>query len=81
LRRYDSVAAILTGSDKATAVDGIQWISEVCQALQVPGLRDYGVTEADITVLVEKAAKASSMKANPIVLTDDELAEALRAAL
>ena len=81
LRRYDSVAAILTGSDKATAVDGIQWISEVCQALQVPGLRDYGVTEADIAVLVEKAAKASSMKANPIVLTDDELAEALRAAL
>jgi alcohol dehydrogenase class IV len=81
LRRYDSVAAILTGSDKATAVDGIRWISELCQALQVPGLRDYGVTGADIAVLVEKAAKASSMKANPIVLTDDELAEALRAAL
>ena len=81
LRRYDSVAAILTGSDKAIAVDGIRWINEVCQALQVPGLRDYGVTEADIAVLVEKAAKASSMKANPIVLTDDELAEALRAAL
>jgi alcohol dehydrogenase class IV len=81
LRRYESVAAILTGSDKATAADGIRWVSEVCHALQVQGLGDFGVTEADIAVLVEKAAKASSMKANPIVLTDEELAEALRASL
>jgi alcohol dehydrogenase class IV len=81
LRRYDSVAAILTGSDKATAVDGIRWIGELCKALQIPGLRAYGVTETDIAVLAEKAAKASSMKANPIVLTQDELTEALQAAL
>jgi alcohol dehydrogenase class IV len=81
LRRYDSIAAILTGSEKATSVDGIRWISELCKALQIPGLRAYGVNEADIAVLVEKAAKASSMKANPIVLTHDELTEALRAAL
>ena len=45
------------------------------------GSANYGVTEADIAVLVEKAAKASSMKANPIVLTQDELTEALQAAL
>jgi hypothetical protein len=32
-------------------------------------------------MLVEKAAKASSMKANPVVLTRDELTEALQAAL
>jgi alcohol dehydrogenase class IV len=31
--------------------------------------------------LVNKAAQASSMKANPIVLTAEELAEILRAAL
>jgi alcohol dehydrogenase class IV len=81
LRRYDLVAAILTGSEKATSIDGIRWVSELCKALQIPGLRTYGVTEADIAVLVEKAAKASSMKANPIVLTEDELTEALQAAL
>jgi alcohol dehydrogenase class IV len=81
LRRYDSIAAILTGSEKATSLDGIYWISELCKALQIPGLGSYGVTEADVAVLVEKAAKASSMKANPIELTPDELAEALQAAL
>jgi alcohol dehydrogenase class IV len=81
LRRYESVAAILTGTEKATAPDGIHWISELCKALQIPGLRTYGISEGDISELVEKAAKASSMKANPILLTRDELTEALQAAL
>jgi alcohol dehydrogenase class IV len=81
LLRYDSVAKILTGSEKAAAVDGIRWIIELCKALQIAGLRAYGVTAADIETLVEKGAKASSMKANPIVLTHEELTEALQAAL
>jgi alcohol dehydrogenase class IV len=81
LRRYELVAAILTGTEKATAADGIHWISELCKALQIPDLRTYGISEVDIPELVEKAAKASSMKANPIVLTRDELTEALQAAL
>jgi alcohol dehydrogenase class IV len=81
LRRYESVAAILTGSEKATAADGVHWISELCRALQIPGLRTYGISESDIPELVEKATKASSMKANPLVLTRDELTAALQAAL
>jgi hypothetical protein len=34
--------------------------------------RAYGITSANVPDLVEKAAKASSMKANPIVLTAAE---------
>jgi alcohol dehydrogenase class IV len=81
LRRYDTVAAILTGSEKATSLDGVRWVSELCQALQIPGLAEFGVTESDIAELVEEAARASSMKANPITLTEEELTEILRAAL
>jgi alcohol dehydrogenase class IV len=81
LGRYDSIAAILTGSGKATSTDAIQWITELCAELNVPGLRNYGIAETDIPSLVEKAAKASSMKANPILLTTEELAEALHRAL
>jgi alcohol dehydrogenase class IV len=81
LGRYDSIGAILTGSGKAVANDGIQWIGELCKALNVSGLGTYGVAEADIPVLVEKASIASSMKANPIVLTTEELTEALHLAL
>jgi alcohol dehydrogenase class IV len=81
LSRYDLVAKILTSSETATAADGIRWITELGKTLRIVGLRTYGVTESDIPVLVEKASKASSMKANPVVLTRDELTEALQAAL
>jgi alcohol dehydrogenase class IV len=81
LSRYDAVAKILTGSNEATALDGVNWTSELCKALRIPGLRAYGVTAGESAVLVEKAAKASSMKANPIVLTQDELTEIFQAAL
>src|SRR6202011_802824 len=37
LRRYDRVAAILTGNKEAAARDAINWVTELCQALQVPG--------------------------------------------
>ena len=41
----------------------------------------YGMTHDDIPLLVEKSAVASSMKANPIELTMDELARILSAAM
>ena len=45
LGRYDSIAAILTGSGKATLTDAIQWIAELCGELNVPGLRNHGIAE------------------------------------
>jgi alcohol dehydrogenase class IV len=81
LRRYDRVATILTGNKEAGPRDAINWVTELCRALRVPGLRAYGVTESDCGTLVEKAAEASSMKANPIVLTNEELTEALHRSL
>jgi alcohol dehydrogenase class IV len=81
LRRYDRVGRILTGNHEAGARDAIDWVTELCQALRVPGLRVYGVTESDCGTLVEEAAKASSMKANPIALTNEELTEALQRSL
>jgi alcohol dehydrogenase class IV len=81
LGRYDSIAVILTGCAKSTSIDVIQWITELCGELNVPGLQNYGIAETDIPSLVEQAAKAGSMKANPILLTTEELAEALHRAL
>jgi hypothetical protein len=39
------------------------------------------MTDADVPDLVALAKRASSMQGNPVTLTDEELAEALRAAL
>jgi alcohol dehydrogenase class IV len=69
------VAVLLTGRADARAEEGITWVRELCQALGVPGLGRYGLTEADVPRLVSRARAASSMKANPLVLTDEELTE------
>jgi alcohol dehydrogenase class IV len=81
LHRFDVIARILTGRPQATAHDAIQWATELCAALNVPALRTYGIGEKDVDELCEKAAAASSMKANPIVLTTAELRELLQRAL
>nr|WP_281248038.1 iron-containing alcohol dehydrogenase [Stigmatella erecta] len=75
LGRFQEVAALLTGRPEARAEEGITWVRELCQALRVPGLGRYGLTRAEVPLLVEKARAASSMKANPLVLTDEELTE------
>ncbi len=72
---------MLTGRGDASAADGIAWLDELVAALAIPGLGRYGVTAADIPALVQKARVASSMKANPLPLTDDELTEIAARAL
>jgi len=81
LQRYDEIARILTGDPSATADDGVMWVQELCDTLNVPPLSQYGMTPDDIPILVEKAAKASSMKGNPIVLTADEMHDILAQAI
>jgi alcohol dehydrogenase class IV len=81
LTRYDHVARLLTGRPHATAPDGVACVAALCQELEIPPLRTYGVAESDLALLVEKAAQASSMKGNPIVLTGEELREIISRAL
>ncbi len=81
LSRFDEVARILTGRSTADAADGVAWIENLCAVFALPGLRRYGLAEADFPPLVEKAKKASSMKGNPIELHDDELLRILRQAI
>ncbi len=77
LRRYDEVAQILTGSDRATAGDGVAWTQDLCRALHVPSLATYGLSQRDFPALIGKAVQASSMQGNPIKLTTEEMAEIL----
>ena len=81
LARYEELARILAGKPDATVEDTLRWVSALCHDLSVPRLAVYGVTPADFPVLAQKAAAASSMKANPIALTAEELGEILAQAL
>lgn len=81
LRRYLHVAQILTGDDSATIADGVRWVRRLVDSFDVPKLGSYGVRDAHIDDIVTKAARASSMKGNPIELDHEELAAVLRAAI
>ena len=80
LTRYDQIAQLLTGKVSAKASDGVRWIQNLCAAMEIPSLAKFGLKEQDLPAVVEKARKSSSMKGNPIVLTDDELISVLKKA-
>ena len=84
LGRYAALGRLMAGLPETT--DGpeargalIVTLSEWTAALRVPRLRAFGVAEGDIPAIVADS-RGSSMKTNPIVLTDEELTAILLAA-
>jgi alcohol dehydrogenase class IV len=81
LRRFTDAARLLTDRAGAVAEDGIDWLRAVVRDLQIPTLGAHGVTHADVDAIADKASRASSMKANPVTLSIEELREILLAAI
>jgi alcohol dehydrogenase class IV len=81
LHRYDEVARLLTGSPHSTAADAVTFAAHLCRRFEIPSLAAYGIGASDVSTLAEKAARASSMQANPIVLSPEELREILTLAI
>ncbi len=81
LARFASVAALLTGDADATPEDAVRWIEELVRDLAIPGLSVYGVHAGHAAELAEKALHTSSMKANPVVLSQAQMEAVLLAAL
>jgi alcohol dehydrogenase len=85
LPRYAALGRLLARMNDTTPDDEarsalVTTLHAWSAALGVPGLGAWGVTEAAIPALVADA-RGSSMRTNPIVLTDEELAAILREAL
>jgi alcohol dehydrogenase class IV len=81
LARIRQVAGALTGRDEATAADAVAALESLQAALAIPRLRVHGLAGTDIVPLVAQARLSSSMRGNPVDLTDDELTEILTSAL
>jgi alcohol dehydrogenase class IV len=76
LARMTEVACLLTGHPEATPEEAIGWLQDLTTALSIPGLASYGLDDdAEIAEVVTAAQKASSMRGNPIELTDQEVSE------
>lgn len=81
LERYREASRLLTGNVEAGVDDGLAVVEELASLAKAPGLAHWGLQERDIPGVCERAAKASSMKGNPVDLSFDELAEVLREAM
>lgn len=77
LLRTTELAVLLTGSADAEPDDVAPWLADLSASLRVTGLSAYGLTGADTDEVVAAAQRASSMKGNPVDLTDAEVAEIL----
>ncbi len=71
----------MTGDPGADAQDGVSWVRGLCHEMKIPPLREAGLSIADCGRLVPLARRASSMKGNPVTLSDEELRGILEAAL
>jgi alcohol dehydrogenase class IV len=87
LEGYAFLGRLLTGHDSTTMPDDttaraalVVQLEEWRARLSVPRLSAYGISEAEIPAIVADS-RGSSMKTNPIVLTDDEIAAILRTSL
>lgn len=79
--RYHEVARLLTGDGSAVAEDGAAWVWNLCHAMNIRPLAEFGLKSDDFPMLVSQARKTSSMKGNPVSLTDGELTDILEKAI
>lgn len=80
LTRYQEIAQILTGRLDAKIEEGIFWIYQLSTDLGINPLRNFGLSSSGFKDITTKAARASSMQGNPIVLNESELMEILERA-
>lgn len=81
LDRFAQVAKIMTSYPDARAGDGVAWIADLGNLLEIPPLSRYGLAVSDFQPVIEKTAVASSTKGNPVTLSAEEMEAILTGAL
>lgn len=69
-QRYVEIAKILTADPEAGVSDGVAWLAELAEQLNIPGLGAMGIEPSDFDQIIKKAKVSSSMQKNPVKLTD-----------
>jgi alcohol dehydrogenase len=81
LQKYADVGRLFAGDpslDNTEAYDAlVAALWEWTQRMGIPGLAQFGIDEAAIPAIVADS-RGSSMQTNPIVLTDEEIADLVR---
>ena len=70
LARYAEAAALLTGDPAATIEDGVAWVRRTLALLAIPGLSAFGLVPEQADGIAAPALRSSSMRGNPVPLTE-----------
>ena len=78
--KFRNIAKWVTRDPYASIEDGVEWIKDLADQLQIPGLREIGIKQSDFDRIIEKSKVASSMQKNPIKLSESTLRAILQEA-
>ena len=81
LEKFGEIARLFSGNINATPEDGIESIKNLVNELNIPRLAALGLSPSNFPELVANAKNSSSMKGNPVALSDDELYSILEKSL
>lgn len=79
--RFAEAGLLLTQNQETRGDRIAAFLSALTRRLEIPSLRTFGITESDLTDIAMKAAQASSMKGNPVKLSQQSLRGILEEAL
>jgi alcohol dehydrogenase class IV len=80
LARYREAAQILTNDPRVEARTAAEWLRTLVDDLPLAALSEYGPPPTDPAALARQALQASSMKGNPVSLSEARLVRILREA-
>jgi len=81
LARFGEAARLLTGKERSSPADAVAWVQSLCEEFRIPSLSQFGFDKGMIPTVAAQALKASSMKGNPVELSEWELSNILEQAL
>ena len=73
LAKLDELGPLLTGNPGAGAAEGLAWIRSLATELKLPTLGQSGLNKSDFEKVAAMAKKSSSMRGNPVELSEDDL--------
>jgi len=73
LKRYKEIFNWVTQIPNSKVSEGVEWFKKLNKVLKIPSLHDIGVKREDFPQIIEKSKKSSSMRGNPIHLSEEEL--------
>ena len=73
INKYNEAASLVLNNPKAKSDDLCIWIRDILSQMCLPTLHELGFRKSDMIAIIKQAQKSSSMKSNPVELTETEL--------